>query len=767
MAGIQTVNVRTLAEFSLQKGDLLPMAMQVDRMIEGTRGHRRIQQELPSEWKSEEPVSRDENVNGMPLRIQGRADAIRREDGVLHVLEIKTTDVSPNLIRLEDYPAHIAQAEIYAYLICANEEIPQAEVAVLYDRMNGETRTFRKTRTREELRGRFLSCAEPYVEWLRALDLWKEKSEPTIENMRFPFPQLREGQRDMAKTVYLAMKSASNALIEAPTGIGKTAAALYGALKALGKGYITNVFYLTARTTGRRAAEQALEILRKQGVLIRSATISAKEKCCPMERVECFGCPNAAGYYERRGDALREGLEMQSLTPETIQNLAKKYEICPHELSLDLSEQADVIICDYNYVFDPRVRLRRFFDHKSKAGLLVDEAHNLPDRARDMLSASLSGKNIAEVRAVVAKYEGKESRTCLLLSELLKLFTRKSPEPEISSELPAETIRMISDISDRLSEGEFMEPETRLLAVDLSWFVRVAKKFDESCDRFVILPEDKRILMRIWRYDPSSHLKKTFSRVGGAAMFSATLAPMDYYAQQMGLDSQDAMLRLASPFPSENLLVAHLPVSVKFSDRERTLGVIAEIIHAMTEAHPGNYLACFPSFQYLQKAFEQYRFMYPDAFAIRQTPNMGEEARNAFIECFECRPSASMIAFVVMGGVFAEGVDLPDDRLSGAAIVSTGIPQIGVEREWIGELYDDGCGTGHEVAYTYPGLCRVLQAAGRVIRTETDRGVVFLIDMRYGQENLRELLPPHWKVERIGKMDALRARLRRFWRNRQ
>ncbi len=767
MPEIQTVNVRTLAEFSLQKGDLLPMAMQVDRMIEGTHGHKRIQQSLGPEWNVEEGVSRDETVNGITLRVQGRADAAKREGGILHVLEIKTTTISPNLIHIDDYPAHFAQAEIYAYLICANEAIPEAEVTVFYDRMNGETRTFRKNRTLAELRERFLTCAAPYTEWLCLINGWKEKSAPTLNEMRFPFKQPREGQRDMAKAVFLAMKHSSNALIEAPTGIGKTMASMYGALKALGKGFITNVFYLTARTTGRHAAQQALNLLRNQGVMIRSVVITAKEKCCFMEKTECFGCPFAAGYYERRQNAIREGMNIQQLDSETIAQIAKKYEICPHEFSLDLAEQADVIICDYNYAFDPRVHLRRFFDHKSKAGLLVDEVHNLPDRAREMLSASLSGTQIEETCNLVAQYEGKESPLYKLLNDLLKLFTREEAEPEITSELREDIIEALSQISDILDQMELIEPQTRMLAIDLAWFVRVAKKFDENCERFVILPEEKRILMRIWRFDPSEYLKRIFARVGGAAMFSATLAPMEHYARQLGLNSEDEIMQLPSPFPQENLLVAQLPISVRFADRQRTLGTVAQVIHGMSQIHDGNYLACFPSFQYLNQVFEYYRLLYPNDFVIRQSSGMGEEARNAFIECFEPNPQASMVAFVVMGGVFAEGIDLPDDRLSGAAIISTGIPQIGIEREWMRELFDDGFGSGYDAAYTYPGLCRVLQAAGRVIRTETDRGVIFLMDIRYGQEHIQTLLPDHWKIEKFKKMDALNARLKAFWHCRQ
>ena len=292
----------------------------------------------------------------------------------------------------------------------------------------------------------------------------------------------------------------------------------------------------------------------------------------------------------------------------------------------------------------------------------------------------------------------------------------------------------------------------------------MARQFDETRYRTLILPEgNRRICVRLWCFDPSEYLRKSFSRVGGTALFSATLAPMDHYARQLGLDGTDATLRLESPFPPENLMTLQLPVSVKLADRERTLDAVVRVIRAMAEAHPGNYLACFPSFAYLNQAYERYRFYYPDDNVMRQQSAMDEPARARFIECFDAHPKRSMVAFIVLGGVFAEGVDLPDDRLSGAAIVTTGIPQIGFERTLICELADDGFGSGYDVAYTYPGIRRVLQAAGRVIRTETDRGVVLLMDMRYGEERVRDLLPPHWRVEKVRKLDALKKRLKDFW----
>ncbi|MEE1199296.1 MAG: helicase C-terminal domain-containing protein [Christensenellales bacterium] len=763
MAGIHSVSVRTLAEFALKKGDLTPAARMTDRMNEGVREHRFLQAELEGDWNCEEYVSREECVESVRLRIHGRADALRRTDGLLEVLEIKSTVRPVSLIDENTYPEHFAQGGIYAYLICAQEHIPEAEVILLYANPEGGRRRFRKRLALSELRELFLKCARPYGAWISAMDAWKAQSVPTLNNVRFPFEHYRDGQRAMAAQVYYAMRDGNRALIEAPTGIGKTMAALFGAVKALGKGYVTALFYLTARTTGRRAAEQALERLRAQGLKIRSVVITAKEKCCPQDRAECFGCLLATDYYQRRRPALRAALEIERADQQVIGALAENYEICPYELSLDMSEQADVIICDYNYVFDPRVRLRRYFEQKSRVGLLIDEAHNLPDRAREMLSAELSGSRVEEVRRLVGRYEGRESPVYQALTTLLESLTRPDAEPELLSELPEEFVRAARQFADQAAQLQSSEPEVNRLMLDAAWFVRAAKQFDEAWYRTMILGEGRRIAVRLWCYDPSERLGRVYERVGGAALFSATLAPVNHYARMLGMKGTDAQLQLESPFPEGNLLAAWLPVSVRFQDRARTLEAVAQVIHAMAQARTGNYLACFPSFAYLNAAYERYRFLFPEEQVIRQESSMGEAARMGFISRFVERPHRSMVAFVVLGGVFAEGVDLPEDRLSGAAIVSTGIPQIGFERNCMQELYDDGFGAGVDVAYTYPGMRRVLQAAGRVIRTEADRGVVLLLDTRYGEERIRELLPGHWRLERIQKMEKLKARLKDFW----
>ena len=765
MPKIHSVSVRALAEFATEKGSLFPGGGSYARMKEGVRGHRALQELLPFNWQPELPVSRDLEIDGQILRVHGRADAAFIGDGLVCVQEIKTTAKNPSAILKYDYPAHWAQAEIYAALLCLNHSAAAAQVKLTYARLDGKTNSFIEDYDADTLIRLLMGYARPFMDWIVAVDAGRERTELTLQALPFPYETYREGQREMAQAVFRAMKRSGGALIEAPTGIGKTAASLYGALKALGKGYVTAIFYLTARTTGRRAAEDALDRMRKTGLSLRSVTITAKEKCCLLEKVDCMGCPHAIGYYDRRRPALREALAMQRLDADAIRELAVDHELCPFELSLDLSETADVIICDYNYAFDPRVRLKRYFDSKSKAGLLVDEAHNLSDRAREMLSASLSGWRLDTLRKQVARTEGADSPMARLMEELLPFLNCDTDaEPEANSDLPEALVGAVKRFAEAAGELQSAEPEVRDFIFEAQWFVNVSKRFDTDSYRTLLLPRDGFLTARLWCYDPSKHLKRALERVGGAALFSATLAPMYFYAQQLGVDGDnDESLRLESPFPRENLGVYRLAVPVSLRERERTVHAVAQVIHAMAGAHAGNYLACFPSYAYMTQVFRYYRGLCPGDAAVCQQQHMTEAQRMEFIDRFQPAPERSLVAFIVLGGVFAEGVDLPGDRLAGAAIVSTGMPQISFEREKLRELLDDADEGGMDAAYTYPGLRRVLQAAGRVIRTETDRGVVVLMDTRYRQPNYRALLPEHWEVRDVKKLSGLKEALERFW----
>lgn len=735
------------------------------RLREGREGHRALQSMLPENWQIEAPAELDVEICGVRMRVQGRADALCYEDGAVCIAEIKTTRGDPYHICQDDYPAHWAQAEIYAHMFCARSGFAQAEVLLIYTGVQGGTQRFKRRFSAEELSECFREYAQPYALWLRDTQNWKADSEPTLLNLKFPFADYRDGQKEMARYVFRALCQDGRTLIEAPTGIGKTAASLYGALKALGKGKISCIFYLTARTTGRRAAENALQLMRRSGLRIRSVTITAKEKVCFLHKPDCALCAYGDGYYNRRREALRQAMHQEIFGAEEIEALAREFELCPFELSLDLSEIADVIICDYNYVFDPRVRLKRYFDKKSRVGILIDEAHNLPDRAREMYSASLSGRQVHELREQIGRIFGAEDMLYRAMNQLEMVLTQADAEYDALREPPKEVVQAAAAFADQAEKLRVSEESSVELMQTCNWFVRVAKQFHEDAYRALIRPEgaDNGIEVKLWCYAPEKYLNRTFERVGGAALFSATLAPIDFYARILAVPEKKRLLKLESPFPKENLFVARIPVSVRFRSRNETMEQVARIIHAMCEAHTGNYIACFPSHAYLMQAYKYYCARFPGTRAICQETHMSEEKRQRFIAQFRSKPQESMVAFIVLGGVFAEGVDLPDDLLSGAAIISTGIPQVNPESELIRELYDDGFEGGVDAAYTYPGFRRVLQAAGRVIRTETDRGVVLLLDERYSAEKYSELMPAHWHVQKISSMSTLNRRLNAFW----
>ena len=769
MQTAHVVNVRALAEFSLESGDLVTDGRAVERMREGMAGHLAVQGLLDREWRCEEPVSRQEEIGDITLTVQGRADAVRRRPGMIAVEEIKTTRLQVYLIGENDYPVHWAQAQIYAYILCKNENVDFAEVALLYYNMDGTRTRFSRQYNIENLTEIFFTYAVPYAEWLRALDARTEAVIPTIHGFKFPFPNYRDGQKELARNTFIALRDGRRLLAEAPTGIGKTAATLFGAIKALGTGHITNIFYLTARTTGRAAAENALNIMRAHGLVIRSVTLTAKDKCCARTGgVRCDDCPYAVAYYDRRRDALREALDIQRLGAEEIFQFAAEWQLCPFELSLDLSEQADVIICDYNYAFDPRVHLKRYFEGKTRAALLIDEAHNLPERARDMLSAELSGRRIEELRREVGKVEGRKTGLYPVLTELLTALTIPLEQPESRREPPTdlpETAEKIADIiANHIAGGHPLANDLIQFMFECVWFARVARTLDDATFRVIVEPEGKRARVKLWCFDPSKHIKATFKKVRGAALFSATLAPMEFYAREMAIAEKDgdALLKLASPFPPENLLVLRLPVPTRYRERERTIGDVAEAIYAMCAARPGNYLACFPSHAYLAQAHQIFAARHPEVRCLMQQTGMDEAARTAFLDQLQPGATTTTLAFIAMGGVFAEGVDLPGDRVIGAAIIGAGVPQISFERSLLCELSDEEM--GYDFAYTYPGMRRVLQAAGRVIRTEDDRGVVLLVDDRFWSEKYTELMPDHWQVRDAKTVKAVANACAAFWR---
>ena len=768
----QRINVRAVAEFYCEGGDLSRESDLYARMQEGSRAHRALQSLYPDDYRAEVPVSRTVECLGIEFALYGRVDGLWRRGDEPVIEEIKSTLREVTSLTGGEYPAHWAQAQLYAAILCHQEQANGAWVNLVYCQA-GTMQTTRLERhyTAGELEDLMQTCLEPLARWTGALNAHREDRLPTLRALTFPYDRFRAGQREMAANVYVALRDRKRLLCQAPTGIGKTVASLFPSLKALGEGKAEAVFYLTARTTGARAVLDALERMRRQGAHVRTVFLRAKDKVCPFPEGDCDPavCPRARGYYDRRRAALYESLFTDRLGPDEIARLAAAHELCPFELSLDLSETADLIVCDYNYVFDPRVRLKRWFSGKSGASLLIDEAHNLPARVRDMLSASLSERDVELLRRSVGREKGRKHLLYRALTALLaplRVLRAEHPLEEASSDLPA----ALKDASQAFQEAcaPFLaEPagyagalwEQYFAALD---FLAAAERFDGHY-RALYLPEDRHLTVRLWCADPADHIRETLSRVRGAALFSATLTPLPFYRDLMGLSEADgdALLDLPSPFPPENLEVRRVSLPMRYRQRDSSVQPLARLMLQAVREQPGNYLACFPSYAFMRQVFDA---LEADAGEVRlhmQSPQMTEFAREDFLAQFTPHPERPLLALIVMGGVFSEGIDLPGDLLRGAFIVGTGVPQVCLENDALRALFEDkfGPGAGYRYAYLYPGLARAFQAAGRVIRTETDTGRVFLIDSRWLDPEHAALLPRHWGGEKQGNGERWGGRL--------
>lgn len=767
------VSVRTIAEFSMESGDLYPNMDAYERMQDGAQAHKRLQMAYGEGAKAEVAVALDAEVEGVPMRVQGRIDGLLQgENGAYTVQEIKSTRHNPRYIRENDNPVHWAQAEIYAYLFARLNNLARISVMLTYVNSADGEASFTREHTQGELEEIFLFHAGKYARWLRAIGDWRENCRESARAVQFPHANYRKGQRKMAKNAYIAIRDQKLLLCQAPTGTGKTLGALFPAVKAISEGLIARAFYLTARTTARRAAEDALRLLRQNGLKLRAVTLTAKDKICFSPRTSCHPseCVFAQDYFDKRREALREALNLQALDRAAIEALAREYDVCPFELSLDLTETAEIIICDYNYVFDPHVRLKRFFGDKAIKGdyaLMIDEAHNLFPRAQDMLSAQLSERSLRLVRRALKEWVGKENEVYKALSDVIRVMCRlnrelDAPECQLApyGALHDAVAKFVAAGEGHISENEMLA-EALFAAMD---YLRVEQEFDDERMR-VLYVTGKHLTVKLWRYLPTDEISAVLHRARGGVLFSATLSPMEHYAQLLGLNERggDALVDLPSPFPPENFLPIALNLPTRYSARGETAARVAQAIYQMARAHTGNYIACFPSYAYLEMVREIFAATYPQVRVIVQRGEMAEEERDAFLAQFSCAPRASMVAFIVMGGVFAEGVDLPGERLSGAAIVGVGMPQLSFERDTFASLVEDGEGSGFEMAYVYPGIVRVLQAAGRVIRSETDRGVALLIDERFCEERFARLLPRHYRVRRADSLSQVDALLSAFW----
>ncbi|MEW6262097.1 MAG: ATP-dependent DNA helicase [Thermodesulfobacteriota bacterium] len=766
------ISVRDLVERVLRSGDLdFGFSLGPNR-LQGIRAHQQLQSTRPAEYAREVKVSRRIESKTLILEIGGRLDGVYRYADRAVIEEIKTGGRDPSLIPEADRKLHWGQVKVYGYLYALGEGLNEVEVRLTYYQLEtGRTDHLDQAFTLAELAAFFKDLTDRYLEWAELLADWRRRRDVSINNLTFPYADYRPGQRQMIETVKQTALTGGSLLVQASTGTGKTISTLFPALQALAHGRAAKIFYLTARSTGRSAAEKTLATLRAGGLRLKSVTLLARDKICFRPEAACnaLDCRYALGFFDRVDAALAELFGQDAWTGEVVAAAAARHAVCPHELSLELTLWADLVVADYNYAFDPRAYLRRFFDESGEYVLLVDEAHNLAERARDMFSARLEKKPFQEAADIFGRDKPDLAEALRRVADWLdRPGLEFETEATLSAvkERPADLLPLLEDFlsaagAELMRRDEcFHQQALPDLYFQVAAFLKIATQYDE--DYASLFQQSGRgAQLTLLCLDPGRRLARTLAQVRASVFFSATLAPLDYFQHILGCGPEASRLILPSPFPRENLCLAVADhISTFYRRRRDTQNSVVRMIMTLLRSRRGNYLVFFPSYEYLNLVNSTLVEAAPDLNLAVQTPSLGEKDRDAFLARFESEDN--LVGLAVLGGIFGEGIDLPGEKLAGAVIVGVGLPAPSPERELIREHFNRHNEMGYEYAYLYPGFSRVLQAAGRVIRSEEDRGVVLLIDQRYAAPVYQDLFPEGWSPVRVRDERGLAEVLDKF-----
>lgn len=771
------ISVRNLVEFILRGGDLdnrRSAMADKEAMLKGSRIHRKIQRQMDASYQAEVVLKHETEFEEFSILVEGRADGIFHREETAAVDEIK--GVYLDLARLEaPILVHEAQAKCYAYIYACDHGEEKMAVQITYCNMETEEiRRFSHTYAFQELEEWYEDLLGQYRRWVEFQLHWKKRRNRSMEGLEFPFPY-RPGQKDIVAGVYHVIREKKQLFIQAPTGVGKTMSTVYPSVRAVGEDLAEKIFYLTAKTVTRTVAQEAFWLLGQKGLDFKVAVITAKEKLCLSEKMECNpkDCPYARGHFDRVNDAVYELWTEENFYPrEVLIRQAQKWMVCPFEMCLDLAVWVDAVICDYNYVFDPNVYLKRFFAEGSRGDyiFLIDEAHNLVERGREMYSAALYESEVKEIRKLLRPHSRKLGRSlnrvCRTLSELkeecgnYQVLAGPGTIPVLMQGVMGELESFLEEPPDQ---------EVGKAALDFYFTVR---DFLNICD---LLDENYRVytqisegdfLLKLYCVNPAKNLEACLEKGRAAVFFSATLLPLSYYRHLFSTHEDDYAICAQSPFSREKrCLLVGTDVSSRYTRRGyEEYRKIAEYIARAVQARLGNYMIFFPSYRLLQDVYQVYEqeFSVPHVETLCQSVSMTEAQREEFLGEFKNRHKA-LAAFCVMGGIFSEGIDLLGDRLIGALIVGTGLPQVGTEREILKEFYDQQGENGFDYAYRYPGMNKVLQAAGRVIRTQDDVGVILLLDERFLNVENRQLFPLEWENYQVSTLSQVEEQLKNFW----
>ena len=775
---IVRISVRNLVEFILRNGDLVSGSGTSDKeaMLKGSRLHRKIQKQMGSHYQPEVSLKKDTEYDDLILRVEGRADGIFSQDDRFCIDEIKGVYKKLELME-EPVLVHRAQALCYAWIYLDERELEEIDVQMTYAHLDTEVvKRFRETLTRAELKQWYEELTDSYHKWLAYQIEWRKKRNESMEKLEFPFAY-RKGQREMVSGIYHAISCKEQIFIQAPTGVGKTMSAVFPAVRAIGQGMAETVFYLTARTITRTVAQDAFEILRDRGLLFKVVTITAKEKLCFCDKPECDPekCPYAKGHYDRINDAVYElWTTEQSFDRETLLHHAQKWQVCPFEMSLDLAVWMDGVICDYNYVFDPNVCLKRFFGENVSGNylFLIDEAHNLVDRGREMYSASISLDDVIETRKFVKPYSQKLWKKLGKVKKQLEELRENCGEWKVEENagvLPISLLSVQGELDQLLEEPPSQEVVDGILDFyfEVRDFLNISELIDDNYVVYTAFDENGRFYMKLFCVNPAENLQKCLDKGNSTVFFSATLLPLQYYRKMLSTRNENFGMYVESPFEQKKrcLLICR-DVSSKYTRRGyEEYRKIAEYIAKMSWQKKGNYMVFFPSYRLMEDVYQVYQDEFYASWVrcISQHASMTELEREEFLEEFSEESDETLVGFCVMGGIFSEGIDLIGDRLIGAAVVGTGLPQVNCEREILKDYYDEKGEQGFDYAYRYPGMNKVLQAAGRVIRTKEDNGTILLMDERFLNRDYRGLFPREWNDAGTCTLGNVEKCLGEFW----
>jgi DNA excision repair protein ERCC-2 len=774
------VSVHSLVTFVLQDGNLTPGGFQKrDRAQVGTQGHKRVQRSRPEGYQTEVEIVFRVEGEELPMEVRGRIDGLYATQEPVIIEEIKTTMLALDLVNEEHNQLHWAQAQCYAYMLARQENLCEVRIHLTYYQLDSRAeKTFERHFTAAELEIFFYELITPYLAWFRKVRERHTQRDQSIQALDFPYDDYRPGQRDMAVAVYKAIRANDRLYVQAPTGVGKTIAALFPAVKAVGLGLADKIFYLTAKTPGRFVVEEALDDMRRADLRFKSVTLTAKEKICFCPPVNCDPdeCVFALNYFGKVKTALAEIDQYDAFSRPVIEQIAREYEICPFEFSLDLALWVDCIICDYNYAFDPRVHLRRFFDFNTDPYVfLIDEAHNMPDRARSMYSAELDKKTVLALRRALKAHLPVLVKKLNAINKIL-LAKRKACQAEdlealVEQEPPEKLLKAVREFSQKAEDWLVLNRPTEFRQELLDFYfscsnyLRTAEYFDTYYVSYFERQGKADLKAKLFCLDPAPMLAAPLERSQSAIFFSATLLPLDYFKKLLTGSVDHPQCAFRSPFPVENVrLLIHNRISTKYRQRADSYAPIASTIETICGAQVGNYLVFFPSYAYMAAVLALLKERLPEEQILVQDRGMTEAARETFLAQFSTDNSETLIGFAVMGGIFGEGIDLVGERLIGAVVVGVGLPQLGLERDLIKGYFDQHNGSGFAYAYQYPGFNRVLQATGRVIRTETDQGIIVLIDERFTHARYRRLFPAHWRGFQVIQSEGeIKDQLARFW----